>query len=96
MRTGVSQMDQHDVPADSATGERKAFGGVRDRAVGPAGLPFVSSMSSLWSPYSVCLGMRRLIRPYVESPLLAVLGQGSLRTLMISLSLCPATWIYWL
>ena len=38
-------MDQHIVPhpAGTGTGEQKAFGGVRDRAVGPAGLILVSS-----------------------------------------------------
>ena len=45
IRTGVPQMDQHDVPqpAGSRAGERKAFGGFGNRAVGSAGLPFVSS-----------------------------------------------------
>ena len=54
------------------------------------------SMSSLWSPCSVGLGMRRLIRPCVESPLPAVLGRRSLRTTIISLSLCPTDRKYWL
>ena len=38
-------MNQHVVPqpAGSGTGERKAFGGVCDRTVGPAELPLVSS-----------------------------------------------------
>ena len=44
------------------------------------------SMSSLWSPCSVGLGMRGLVRPCLESPLPAVSVQRSLRTPMISLS----------
>ena len=38
-------MDQHAVPqtAGSGAGERKTFGGVHDRAVGPAGLLLISS-----------------------------------------------------
>ena len=41
---GIPQIDQHDVPqpADGAS-ERVAFGGIRNRVVGPAGLPLVSS-----------------------------------------------------
>ena len=54
------------------------------------------SMSLLWSPCSIGLGMRKLVRPCKESPLPAVLGQRSLRTPMISLSLCHVDWTYWL
>ena len=58
-------------------------GSVRSGRVAPC-RPF--SMSLLWSPFSVGLGMRRQIWPYVESFLLAVSERRSLRTPMISLS----------
>ena len=41
---------------------------------------------------SVGLGMRGRIRPCAVSPLLALLGQGFLRSLMISQCLYPAAW----
>ena len=80
-------MDQHDVPQPSGGGadKRKAFEDFRDRAIGSAGLSLVSSMSLLLCPCSVGLGIRGLVWPFVESPLLAVSGRRSLRTSMISL-----------
>ena len=51
------------------------------------------SMSSLWSPCSVGLGMREQILPCAVSLLMVLLQQGFLRSLMISQSLYPATWI---
>ena len=50
------------------------------------------SMSSLWSPCSVGLGMRGKIRPCTVSLLLALLSQEFPR-LPISQSLYPASWI---
>ena len=37
-------------------------------------VPLLSSMSLLWSPCSVGLGIGKLIQPCVKSPLLAMLG----------------------
>ena len=44
------------------------------------------SMSSHWSPSCAGLGMRGQVGPYAVSPLLALLRQGFLRSLMTSLS----------
>ena len=56
IRTGVPQMDQHDVPqpAGGGPGEREAFKGFRDRAIGPAGLPL--------SPLLYVLALEPLLR----------------------------------
>ena len=50
------------------------------------------SMSKLWSPCSVGLGMRGQIRPSAVTFLLAHLRQGFPSSLMISQCLYPAAW----
>ena len=42
----IPQMEQHNVsqPAGGGAGEREALEGFRDRVIGPAGLPPVSSL----------------------------------------------------
>ncbi len=57
-------MDKHVVPqpASGGSGEQEVFRGVRTRAVGPAGLlPIASSLSLLWNPCFMGLGMGRQI-----------------------------------
>ena len=83
-------------PQTVGAGKRKAFGGFRDRAIGPARVAhcLLFSISSLWRLCSVGFRMGGLIRPCVEPPLPAVLARRSLHTPMISLSLCPAEWTY--
>ena len=99
IQTGVSQMDKHVVsqPTGNDAGETESVrrhsrsSGWSSR-VAPC---LLFSVPLLWSPWFIGLGMRRLIWPNMEFPLLAMSRRRSLRTLMISLSLCPADWRYW-